>query len=455
MARSTESIALHLTLRWGDDILAVKRIRAGAKIVAGAPAIPGVEDGSVLARVRGSRAQLAVPRGAKAGVWRAGREPEIVEGPAEITLARGDAALLVIGEISAEVTLDEAEALPRGKRRAPFAWAAVALAALAHAVVLGLAAHEARASGEAYREDERTQDLKGLLAEAEQRAQLRAPRSTDDDGAGEGRSQNDRRGDGRAGGGAKASGEEGTMGDRLAHRGAHHRYAVPERAKKDEDRSPSRAEALADASTFGMIGLIAQSAHTPDAAFADPWAKGADAIAARGEMWARDLGDAAGAGGLGLTGIGEGGGGRGEGIGLGSVGVLGHTDGRIGPGTGGSGDRLKGRHRARPPRYCMCGTQVSGRLPPETIQRIIRQNFGRFRACYEKGLLRNPSLAGTVRARFVIGRSGAVESAQDGGSSMPDPAVTACVVRAFSGISFPQPVDGIVMVTYPIAFSPE
>jgi hypothetical protein len=36
---------------------------------------------------------------------------------------------------------------------------------------------------------------------------------------------------------------------------------------------------------------------------------------------------------------------------------------------------------------------------------------------------------------------------------MSDPAVSACVVRAFYGLSFPQPEGGIVTVTYPIRFS--
>jgi hypothetical protein len=97
---------------------------------------------------------------------------------------------------------------------------------------------------------------------------------------------------------------------------------------------------------------------------------------------------------------------------------------------------------------------VSGRLPPETIQRIIRQNFGRFRACYQAGLQHHPTLAGRVAVKFVIGRDGAVASVQDGGSDLPDPRVVSCVIRAFYGLSFPQPEGGIVSVVYPIAFSP-
>jgi hypothetical protein len=97
---------------------------------------------------------------------------------------------------------------------------------------------------------------------------------------------------------------------------------------------------------------------------------------------------------------------------------------------------------------------VSGRLPPEAIQRVVRQNFGRFRFCYEKALDHNPTLAGRVSTSFVIGRDGAVSSVQNGGSDLADPAVVSCVVRAFYGLSFPQPEGGIVTVVYPILFSP-
>jgi hypothetical protein len=102
----------------------------------------------------------------------------------------------------------------------------------------------------------------------------------------------------------------------------------------------------------------------------------------------------------------------------------------------------------------MGATSVSGRLPPEVIQRIARQAFGRFRACYEAGLKRTPSLAGRVSVRFVIGRDGKVANAGNGGSDLPDSAVVSCVVREFGGLSFPEPEGGIVTVTYPILFSP-
>jgi hypothetical protein len=96
---------------------------------------------------------------------------------------------------------------------------------------------------------------------------------------------------------------------------------------------------------------------------------------------------------------------------------------------------------------------VSGRLPPEVVQRIVRQNFGRFRLCYEEGLRDNPNLTGTVRVRFVIGRDGAVSHVA-GSGNLPDGRVTSCVTRAFYDLSFPQPEGGVVLVVYPITLIP-
>ena len=96
---------------------------------------------------------------------------------------------------------------------------------------------------------------------------------------------------------------------------------------------------------------------------------------------------------------------------------------------------------------------MSGPLPPEVIQRIVRQNFGRFRLCYENGLRNNPKLQGRVSVRFVINRDGSVSNVA-GGGDIPDAGVISCVTRAFYGLSFPEPEGGIVTVSYPIAFTP-
>jgi hypothetical protein len=108
---------------------------------------------------------------------------------------------------------------------------------------------------------------------------------------------------------------------------------------------------------------------------------------------------------------------------------------------------------AAPPKVNAGSPTVSGRLPPEVIRRIVRVNFGRFRLCYENGLKNNPDLKGRVNVRFVIARDGSVSAVSNAGSDLPDPGVVSCVVRAFRGLSFPQPEGGIVTVVYPITFA--
>ncbi len=256
--------------------------------------------------------------------------------------------------------------------------------------------------------------------------------------------------------GTRAKGEEGSMGNPNS-KASGNRYGVAGPAD-NQDPHIARQAALRDAAEFGMIGLLNSGAGgDPDAPTA-PWGRddslGNDPLSARGNMWGDAIGESFGAGGLGLTGIGEGGGGRGEGIGLGNIGTIGHGAGTgTGQGFGSGHGRLGRSHRARPPQVRMGATSVSGRLPPEVIQRIVRQNFGRFRVCYETGLRNNPNLQGTVSVRFVIGRDGSVSNV-GGGGSMPDSGVTSCVTRAFYGLSFPQPEGGIVTVSYPISFSP-
>ncbi len=257
--------------------------------------------------------------------------------------------------------------------------------------------------------------------------------------------------------GTKAKGEEGSMGNPTT-KATNKRYAV-QGPKDNPDPHIARQAALREAMEFGMIGLLNTGAAGDPNAPTAPWGRdtssGSDEVSARGNMWGDEIGDAFGAGGLGLSGIGEGGGGRGEGIGLGNIGTLGHGAGTgTGQGFGAGHGRLGGSHATRAPKVRMGATTVSGRLPPEVIQRIVRQNYGRFRMCYEQGLGRNPNLEGRVSARFVIGRDGSVSNVSNGGSDLPDSGVVSCVVSAFYGLSFPQPEGGIVTVVYPIMLAP-
>ncbi len=240
------------------------------------------------------------------------------------------------------------------------------------------------------------------------------------------------------------------------------RYAV--QGRHDNPNPQLRAQELREAANFGLIGMLAAYAPTggPAAEWAKPDAEGRDERNALGNMFGKTIDDANGNGGLGLDGNAEGGGGKGEGIGLRDFGGLGNNRGKDGNGPGGPGGDIGGRGyiagghvpKAKWPREADVRAN-GGHLPAEVIQRTVRQNFGRFRACYESGLRTNPLLRGRVTTRFIIDRTGAVGLTADGGSDIGDASVISCVVRSFGSLSFAAPEGGTVTVTYPLVFSAE
>jgi hypothetical protein len=257
--------------------------------------------------------------------------------------------------------------------------------------------------------------------------------------------------------GIRAKGEEGSIGNPNTEETGH-KYGV-QGPKDNPDPHLAKEAALNAAAQFGMIGLISIIGGGDQNAPTAPWGReessGQDEKSARGNMFGDTIGESFGAGGLGLSGVGEGGGGRGEGIGVGNLGVLGRGAGTgLGQGIGSGRGRPGGGHQPRAPRIREDVVEIKGHLPPEVIQRIVRQNFGRFRLCYENGLRNNPDLQGRVTVKFIIDRSGAVSATQDGGSDLPDQQAVQCVVRAFHNLSFPQPEGGMVTVVYPIMFNP-
>ncbi|APR83460.1 Hypothetical protein A7982_08809 [Minicystis rosea] len=168
-----------------------------------------------------------------------------------------------------------------------------------------------------------------------------------------------------------------------------------------------------------------------------------------GTLGSQEVGDAFGAGGLGAGGLGLSGGGHGDTIGLGSIGTLGR-----GTGTG-TGYGFGGIKKADGPQIRISGLTVTNGLPMEIVRRIVRQSYGRYRLCYERGLQNNPKLGGDVSVKFVIEPNGSVSGVSDGGSTMPDKAVVACLIAAYSGLSFPKPdAGGKVSVTSPMSFTP-
>ena len=94
------------------------------------------------------------------------------------------------------------------------------------------------------------------------------------------------------------------------------------------------------------------------------------------------------------------------------------------------------------------------RLKPETIQKVIRAQFGGMKKCYEAALLRDRKLTGKLTVDFTIERSGKTSEVRVGNSSIKDAAMRSCMVEVFERLRFPAPKGGTVTVGYPIVFSP-
>jgi len=271
--------------------------------------------------------------------------------------------------------------------------------------------------------------------------------------------------------GGQAAGPSGSMGSTVAAPARSGRYAL---RGDTPDAKLARERAIAEAAQFGFVGILntdaANSVNTPVAPWGADSAAGHDPSNALGAMWAPTIDDALGSGGLGPSGTGEGGGGFAHGIGIDGISdTIGHGTGEWpgdGPGRGPGHDYGPGGHggtrgglrphtAGAPNPRALPITTFNGTLPKEVVQRIVRQNFGRFRLCYEAGLRANPGLTGRVAVAFVIDRSGGVAVASaDRSTDMADPNVVSCVVRGFQNLSFPAPKDGIVQVIYPLMLSP-
>ena len=113
-----------------------------------------------------------------------------------------------------------------------------------------------------------------------------------------------------------------------------------------------------------------------------------------------------------------------------------------------------GPETASPPGLREAALEVGSGLAREVVQGVLRQGFGRHRACYEKGLAKDPTLRGSVTLEFSIGADGSVEAFQLKGSELPDAEMRECIAKVVRVVRFPNPEAPPVKVAYTIAFSP-
>ena len=153
-------------------------------------------------------------------------------------------------------------------------------------------------------------------------------------------------------------------------------------------------------------------------------------------------------GGVGLVGVGAGGGGTGWGtIGTGRYGTIGSGSGYgVGSGRGGLGKSVPSVSIGHP-------ATNDTNLDKAIIRRYVKRNIQKIRYCYEKELLNDPKLAGTITAKFTIEADGTVTAAS--ASGMGNTTVEDCIAKTMSSILFPRPRDGNgLTVSYPFTFRP-
>jgi hypothetical protein len=153
----------------------------------------------------------------------------------------------------------------------------------------------------------------------------------------------------------------------------------------------------------------------------------------------------------GLGTFGLGGGGRGgfatqgaellHGRGAGGIGALGV--GGVGRGAvGGIVTRASARNVA-----------VQGSIDREAVAKVVNQHLQEVRGCYERALLKDPSLSGKVVLEWSISIAGKVVSAKTKSSTLRNGEVEGCILNYLKQWQFPLAHGGVVIISYPFLFN--
>jgi len=98
---------------------------------------------------------------------------------------------------------------------------------------------------------------------------------------------------------------------------------------------------------------------------------------------------------------------------------------------------------------------AAGGFDKEVISRIVHQHIREVKACYDPELAKRPELFGRVMVQFTIGPAGNVVASALQSSTIENPRVEDCTVKAVRRWQFPKlPDGGIVITSYPFAFLP-
>jgi outer membrane biosynthesis protein TonB len=95
-----------------------------------------------------------------------------------------------------------------------------------------------------------------------------------------------------------------------------------------------------------------------------------------------------------------------------------------------------------------------GKVDAMVVRKQIQRDLPKINRCYESALRREPDLAGKVKVRFAIVRSGDVSAVQVLENTTGHQGVERCVARVLGDIQFPSRRSGKALsFTFPFVFA--
>ncbi len=99
-------------------------------------------------------------------------------------------------------------------------------------------------------------------------------------------------------------------------------------------------------------------------------------------------------------------------------------------------------------------TEVEGGLTAKQIARVVKDNLGAIKYCYERQLPAKPCLYGNIKVEFVVSPQGRVITQRVKSTTMKNPLTEGCILRKIKKWVFPLPKGGSeVAVSYPFHFT--
>ena len=94
-----------------------------------------------------------------------------------------------------------------------------------------------------------------------------------------------------------------------------------------------------------------------------------------------------------------------------------------------------------------------GSISDAAVEKVLQQHVERFQYCYEKALLSDSSLGGTIVMQWEIQPNGAATRAAVAKTQMNSASLQSCLIREIQKLTFPSPKGGAVTIKYPFNFS--